>query len=115
MKVQTFVVEHGQVPVIGVRVGGFAYITDVSRIPDDVWPVLEGLDTFVVGATRYKPHPNHFTFDQALEAARRVGARQTYFTHLSADYDHDPVDAMLPDGVNLAYDGLRIAVPMSGE
>lgn len=110
MRVQSFVVEHGQVPVIGIRIGGFAYITDVSRVPDDVWRLLEGLDTFIVGATRYREHPNHFTFEQALEAAAKVGAKQTYLTHLSADYDHDPVDAALPKGVNLAYDGLRVQV-----
>jgi phosphoribosyl 1,2-cyclic phosphate phosphodiesterase len=106
--VQTFTVQHGPVPVTGIRVNDFAYITDVSFIPDDVMVKLTGLDTFVVDAVRYKPHPNHFHFNRAMEVAEQVGARKTYFTHLSADYDHDVTNASLPDGVELAYDGLTI-------
>ena len=110
MPIRTFVVEHGHVPVIGLRVNDFAYVTDVSRIPDDAMSELKGVDTFVVDATRYKPHPNHFNFEGAIEAAARVGARRTLLTHLSSDYDHSKMNSELPEGVELAYDGLRMQI-----
>ncbi len=105
-----FEVEHGSVPVIGLRVGGFAYLTDVNRIPPAAEAQLQELDTLVLDAVRYAPHPNHFHFDAALETAQRLGAKQTYLTHLSHDYDHDRVNAGLPAGVALAFDGLRIPI-----
>jgi phosphoribosyl 1,2-cyclic phosphate phosphodiesterase len=108
MQIRTFLVEHGSVPVIGLRVNDFAYITDVSRIPDEAREELHGLDTLVIDAVRRKPHPNHFHLDQALEVAKEIGARRTLLTHLSHDYDHEVTNAELPPGVELAYDGLRI-------
>ena len=71
---------------------------------------LYGLEYLILDAVRYKPHPNHLNYSQALEVAARIGAKMTYFTHLSDDYDHDKVNAELPDGVQLAYDGLRLAI-----
>ena len=82
--------------------------TVISRIPDESWPLLEGLDTLVLDALRDKPHPTHFSLGQALEVAQRVGSRQTYFTHISHALEHDATNARLPPGVELAYDGLRI-------
>ena len=110
MEIRTFVVEHGKVPVVGLRVGGFAYITDVSRIPERAMGELGGLDTFVVDATRYRPHPNHFHFERALETAAAIGARRTILTHLSADYDFEKTSAELPPGVELSYDGLVVDI-----
>lgn len=110
LTVKTFVVEHGRTPVIGIRVANFAYITDVSRIPEEVMPLLEGLDVFVVDAVRYKPHPNHFHFAKAIEVAQTIGARRTLLTHLSGDYDFERTSAELPRGIELAYDGQKIAI-----
>lgn len=110
MEIKTFVVPHGRESVIGIRVGGLAYITDVSEIPDEVFPLLEGLDTFIVDAVRLKPHPNHFHLAKALEVAKKVGAKQTFLTHLSHDYDHDVTNAGLPANVQLAFDGMRIPI-----
>ena len=110
LKIRTFVVEHGSVPVVGLRVNDFAYITDVSRIPDEARAELDGLDTLVIDAVRRKPHPNHFHFDRALEVAAEIGARRTLLTHLSHDYDHDVTNAELPKDVELAFDGLRISL-----
>jgi len=104
------IVEHGPWPVIAVIVGRFAYVTDVKTISPSVLEELRGLDTLVLDAVRYKPHPNHLHFDAAVELALDLGARQTYFTHLSHDYDHDVVNAQLPTGIALAYDGLKIPV-----
>lgn len=105
MTIRTFLVEHGKVPVIGVRVGGFAYVTDVSHIPDEARGELQNLDVFVVDAVRYRPHPNHFHFEKALAVAQEIGAKRTILTHLSADYDHAKTNLELPHGVELAYDG----------
>lgn len=110
LQIRTFVVEHGTVPVIGLRVNNFAYLTDVSKIPDSVWPWLVGLETLVLDAVRYKPHPNHFHFDAAIEIAERIGAKCTYFTHLSHDYDHAIVEATLPPQIRLAFDGLELEI-----
>ena len=97
---------HGTRPILGIRVGGFAYLTDCSRIPDTSWALLENLDVLVLDALRETPHPTHFTITEAVEAARRVGARQTWFTHMAHDLRHAPTSARLPPGMELAYDGL---------
>lgn len=110
LPIESFVVDHGPVPVIGLRVYGLGYLTDVSSIPPEAEAKLQGLDFLILDAVRYKPHPNHFHYDAAIETAQRLGARKTYFTHLSHDYDHDRVDAELPSGIELAYDGLRISL-----
>jgi phosphoribosyl 1,2-cyclic phosphate phosphodiesterase len=103
-----FTVMHGPWPVIGIRVNDFAYMTDLNHIPDEAWPYLENLDTLIMDAVRRKPHPTHYHFEKSIEVAQQIGARQTYFTHLSHDYDHDRTNAELPAGISLAYDGLRI-------
>lgn len=110
MRIRLRVVEHGPWPVLAVLVGKFAYVTDVKTISPEVLAELRGLDTLILDAVRYRPHPNHLHFDAAVELAKDLGARQTYFTHLSHDYDHDVVNAALPKGIELAYDGLRIPV-----
>ncbi len=110
MRIETFLVEHGKIPVIGLRVGDFAYITDVSHIPAEAEEKLRGLKALVLDAVRVKPHPNHFHLERAIEVAQRVGAETTYFTHLGDDYDHDKSNASLPPGLQLAYDGLRVQI-----
>ncbi len=108
MRIQTFLVHHGSVPVVAVRVGAFAYITDVSEIPPQAEQHLAGLDVLVLDAVRYKPHVNHFHYAKALEVIERLSPRKAYLTHLGHDYDHDKTNLELPAGVELAYDRLRI-------
>ncbi len=110
LRLSTFTVLHGTWPVTAFRVNDFAYITDVSEIPEPEYAKLRGLDTLVLDGLRYEPHPNHFHYDQAIAVAQRIGAKQTYLTHLTHDYDHDVVNAQLPRGIELAYDGLRIGI-----
>ena len=99
---------HGSWPVLGFRINDVAFCTDVSRIPDESWPLLEGLDTLVLDALRDKPHPTHFSVGQALRVVEAVGPRQTYLTHIAHSLEHEATNARLPPGVELAYDGLRI-------
>jgi phosphoribosyl 1,2-cyclic phosphate phosphodiesterase len=83
-----------------------AYCTDVSGIPQDSWPLLEGLNVLVLDALRYRPHPGHFSLDQALAVIARLQPRQAYLTHMSHQLDHETINRQLPPGVELAYDGL---------
>jgi len=99
---------HGKLPVLGYRFGNVAFCTDVSFIPDESWPLLEGLDVFIVDALRDEPHATHFGIPQALAAIERVRPRRAYLTHVSHYLDYDQTNARLPEGVELAYDGLRI-------
>ena len=108
LTVQPIRLLHGQLPVLGYRIGNVAFCTDVSRIPDESWPLLEGLDVLILDALRHKPHATHFSVDQAVEVARRVQPRQTYLTHISHGLDYAKTNAQLPAGVQLAYDGLTI-------
>ncbi len=110
LEIQFLIVEHGELPVIALRVNNFAYVTDVSRIPKNAWDQLQGLDTLILDAVRIKPHPNHFHLQAAIEIAQKLGAKQTYFTHLSHDYDHDVTNSQLPTGIELAWDGLEIGI-----
>lgn len=102
---------HGSRPILGFRLSRFAYLTDCSAIPDESWPLLEDLDVVVLDALRERPHPTHFSLAEAVDAARRIGARRTYFTHMCHDLAHAATCARLPAGMALAYDGLRVRCP----
>jgi len=110
MKIETFWVQHGPIPVLALRVGDFAYITDVSHIEERDMDRLHNLKNLILDGVRYRPHPNHYHYEKAIEVAQRIGAEMTYLTHLSSDYDHDKVNAELPKGIQLAFDGLRIPI-----
>jgi phosphoribosyl 1,2-cyclic phosphate phosphodiesterase len=99
---------HGRRPILGLRFGAFAYLTDCSAIPDESWPLLTGLDVVVLDALRERPHPTHFSIGEAVETARRIDAPRTYFTHMCHDLPHAATCEKLPAGVELAYDGLRL-------
>ena len=101
---------HGALPVLGFRIGSFAYLTDCNRIPDASWPLLDGVDTIVLDALRHKPHPTHFSLGEATDVVARLGASRAYFTHISHDLGHAATCASLPRGVELAYDGQVIEV-----
>lgn len=99
---------HGRLGVLGFRIANFAFCTDVSLIPDESWPLLEGLDVLVIDALRDQPHATHFGIPQALAAVERVRPRMTYLTHISHHLEYDETNARLPAGVELSYDGLKI-------
>ena len=105
-EVEPVEVLHGRLPVLGFRMGSFAYVTDCSHIPDASLEQLAGLDTLVLDALRHKEHPTHFTLQQALDVVELLGPRMTYFTHMAHDLDHDATNRSLPAHAQLAYDGL---------
>ncbi|MEM9826093.1 MAG: MBL fold metallo-hydrolase [Planctomycetota bacterium] len=106
--------KHGpHFDVLGFRLGDFAYCTDTNFIPDSTLERLQGVRTFVVGALRMEPHPTHFNLDDAMEVAAKVGAEQTWITHVGHTLDHQKTNAYLPDGIDLAYDGLRLPIRVS--
>ena len=101
--------KHGpKFDVLGFRVGNVAYCTDVSEIPDASWELLQGLDTLVLDALRPDPHITHFSIQQAVDVATRLGVKQTYFTHCACGVDYERVNALVPDGIEVGYDGLQI-------
>jgi phosphoribosyl 1,2-cyclic phosphate phosphodiesterase len=99
---------HGDRPILGLRLGPLAYLTDCSRIPEPSWALLEGVELLVIDALRDRPHPTHFTLAEAIEASRRIRPRRTYFTHMCHDLPHQATSARLPAGMELAYDGLVV-------
>lgn len=101
---------HGARPILGYRFGSFAYLTDCNQIPDAAWPMLHNLDAVVLDALRVRPHPTHFSLSEAIEAARRIAAKRTYFTHMCHDLAHAATNERLPHGMELAYDGLVLEV-----
>jgi phosphoribosyl 1,2-cyclic phosphate phosphodiesterase len=97
---------HAHFNVFGFRVDDVAYCTDVNKIPPESWPLLEGVRVLVLDALRIKPHPGHFSLEEALDVISRIGPEQAYLTHMSHDLEHEATNRLLPKGVELAYDGL---------
>lgn len=101
---------HGQMPVLGFRFGKIAYITDMSKLPESELPKLRGLEHVTLNTVSYHPHHSHFSLDEALELAGKIGARHTWLTHLSHAFPrHEEFCRQLPPGVQPAYDGLVIS------
>ncbi|MCH8963846.1 MAG: MBL fold metallo-hydrolase [Planctomycetes bacterium] len=96
---------HGPTPVLGFRFDNFAYCTDCSYIPDDSMKMLEGLDVLILDALRRRPHPTHFNLEEAVEWAGRIGAKQTYFTHIAHELLHAKTNSELPPNMQLGHDG----------
>lgn len=98
--------------VNGFRSGSFAYLTDIRDYSDALFPQLQNLDVLVISALRFTPSPFHFTVDEAIEFARKTGAKTTYLNHIAHELDHEIGESYLPPGIHCAYDGLEIAVQL---
>ena len=101
---------HGEITSLGYRFGGLAYSPDISDIPPETLPLLEGLDVWVVDALRYTPHPSHFHVKKALEWIGRLKPKRAILTHMTTDLDYDALKRELPQGVEPAYDEMVIEV-----
>lgn len=105
--------EHGpRFRVLGFRIGNIAYCTDTNFIPTESYQVLEGVEYLILDALRYEPHPTHFHVDAALAAIELIGPSRAYLTHLSHELEYHSMLAKLPDGVELAYDGLSLPLEL---
>ena len=105
-------VMHDRLPILGYRFGTMAYITDMKTIAQDEIAYLEGVETLVINALRWEnPHHSHLIIPEAIDFARRIGAKQTYFTHLTHKIGlHDKANARLPKGFMFAYDGMELEI-----
>lgn len=101
---------HGDLPVLGFRCDDCAYITDFSEIPESTLALLEGLDVLILDALRHKPHPTHSTVEHSLGLVERLKPRRAFFTHIAHELGHEATNALLPPGVRLAYDGLKVEI-----
>lgn len=100
---------HSRFEVTGFRFGKLAYLTDFKEIADEEVAKLQGVEVLVVNALRFEPHDSHFSVEDALRLIEKVAPKQAYLTHMSHDIGlHCVANLRLPDGVELAYDGLKI-------
>ncbi|MEZ5399320.1 MAG: MBL fold metallo-hydrolase [Bryobacteraceae bacterium] len=101
---------HGKGEVYGYRIGGLAYLTDHSEIPEESIAKLRDLDVLFLDALRHKPHPTHSTVDRSLAYVEQLAPKRAFFTHIGHDLPHERTEQLLPPGVRLAYDGMEIEV-----
>lgn len=106
-------IKHGELDIYGYRIGGMAYLTDCSRIPESSRALLEDLDILIIGALRFTPHPTHFSISQAVEEIRRIAPRKAVLTHFSHEVEHRAIKKELPPGIAPSYDGLTLRLPES--
>ncbi len=111
LEVLPLIVFHGTLPILAYKLGAnAAYVTDVSRIPEETIPHLLNLDLIFLDAVRYDPHPTHFNMAGALAMVEQRKPRRTVLIHLSHDYDHSVVNTELPEGIELGFDGMVLDV-----
>lgn len=108
LSVQTIRLKHGELPILGFRMADVAFCTDVSTIPAESKALLQGLKVLVIDTLRRDPHPTHLHLDAALRLINQLKPRKAYLTHMSHELDYDQLRAALPDGIEPAYDGLKI-------
>jgi phosphoribosyl 1,2-cyclic phosphate phosphodiesterase len=110
-----FTLRHGHGEALGFRFGRFAYVNDVSAVPDETVPILMDLDMMVLDALRHTPHPTHFSVSEALDFIDRVRPQHVVLTNMHTDIDYAELLARLPANVEPAYDGMRFTVPLTVE
>lgn len=111
LQILPLLVMHGKLPILGFRIGDFAYITDASELPLETRENLEGLDTLILNALRHRPHFAHYSLEQALRVIGELKPKRAYLTHFCHEIGlHEKEEARLPEGVHLGYDGLKFTV-----
>jgi phosphoribosyl 1,2-cyclic phosphate phosphodiesterase len=111
LTLSAFILEHGNIPALGYRIGAAAYTPDVSDIPKASWPSLQNLDLWIIDGLRYTHHPSHFSINDALSWIGRFKPKRAVITNMHSDLDYEVLRQSLPDGVVPAHDGLRLEVP----
>ncbi|MDP9382853.1 MAG: MBL fold metallo-hydrolase [Chloroflexota bacterium] len=101
---------HGEQTITGYRIGGLGYITDASRLPSETVQAVRGVKVLALNALRHEPHPLHLSLEQAVDTAQLIGAERTYLIHLGHELEHEATSRLLPQGIELAYDGLTVEV-----
>ena len=110
-----FRLAHGDIDALGLRIGDLAYAPDVSRIPEESMRYFQGLDTLIIDALRYTPHPSHFSVSETLALIERVKPRRAILTNLHTDLDYGRLKSELPDHIEPAFDGLAVVVEIAEE
>jgi len=111
IRIQPIRIMHAKLPILGYRIGKVAYLTDIKTIDNHSIEKLQGLDVLVMSALRIDHHISHLSLGEAIEIAGKIGARKTYFTHMSHDMGlHEEVNNLLPTDIQLAYDGLQLSI-----
>ena len=101
---------HGDIASLGFRFGNVAYSADIKDLPAESLAFMAGLDVWIVDALRKTPHPSHFNLDEALDWIARVKPKRAILTNLHTDMDYAALRAILPPGVEPAYDGMTFEV-----
>lgn len=109
-KITPIPIKHGNSDIFGYRIGKFAYITDVSEIPETSMSLLNNLDVLLLDCLRIEPHYSHINFEQSMNYASRIGAKTTYLIHMTHELEYTALSKMLPENIVVAYDGLKIHI-----
>jgi phosphoribosyl 1,2-cyclic phosphate phosphodiesterase len=110
VEMSAFLLQHGNIPALGYRIGAAAYTPDVSYIPAESWPHLENLDLWIIDGLRYAGHPSHFSVNDALSWIDRFKPRQAVITNMHSDLDYEVLRQSLPPKVIPAHDGMRLVL-----
>lgn len=103
---------QNQMQVTGFRIGNFAYVMDLKEYNSTIFESLKGVEVLVMSGLRDRPSPAHLTLDEALNFSKKVGAKQTWFSHVSHELDHAETNQRLPEEAQLAYDGLEVSIDL---
>lgn len=106
---------HGRLPILGYRFDDLAYVTDAKEIPASSMALLRGLDVLVINALRERPHPTHLSIGEAVSVVDELRPRAAFLTHLSHEVSHAAASAVLPRGIEVAYDGLSVTTADGGQ
>jgi phosphoribosyl 1,2-cyclic phosphate phosphodiesterase len=114
VRLSAFIMQHGNIPALGYRIGDAAYTPDVSDIPATSWPFLENLDLWIIDGLRYAPHPSHFSVSDALSWIDRFKPRRAVITNMHSDLDYEALRQSLPPDVIPGYDGMKLTLEQVG-
>ena len=106
-----FTAKHGRIDALGFRIGGLAYLPDVSDMYEESWAAVQGLDIWVLDALRREPHPTHSHLAQSLDWIAKAAPKQAVLTNMHIDLDYEAVAAETPAHVSPAYDGMVLSLP----